>query len=100
MPIANVRVYFSPTIHIRIVSVQCNGLTYPSGRVETVVITRDISHLFSSWPPQSNASDPQDALDHGLAVIDEDACLFLVSALTSSTNNPSVIGGWLDILEA
>jgi hypothetical protein len=83
-----------------IVSVQCNSLQYVAGRVETVVIAREIAHLFSSWPPQSNASASQDALDHGLAVVDKDACLFLVAALTSSSDNPSVIGGWLDILEA
>lgn len=84
-----------------IVSVQCNNLKFVSGRVETVVIAREIAHLFSAWPPQSNASDAQDALEHGLALIEGDACLFLVGvAVTSSSDNPSVIGGWFDILEA
>lgn len=84
-----------------IVSVQCNNLSYPSGRVETVVIVREIAHLFSSWPPQSNASDPQDALEHALVQIDANACLFLVAeSFAASGGDPTVLGGWLDILEA
>ncbi|MCX6622085.1 MAG: hypothetical protein NTY38_13655 [Acidobacteria bacterium] len=84
-----------------IVSVQCNNLTFPTNKVEMVVIVREIAHLFSSWPPQSNLSDAQDALDHGLAQIDQGSCLFLVGeAQTTSPDAPAVIGGWLDVLEA
>lgn len=80
---------------------QCNSLAYAAGRLETVLIAREIAHLFSSWPPQSNASDPQDALEHALAGIDPDSCLFLAAVATSkSPDVPSVIGGWVDVLEA
>ncbi len=84
-----------------IVSVQCNNLNFTANKFETVVIAREISHLFSSWPPQTTFSDPQDCLDHGLAQVDSNSCLFLVAASqATSPDNPNLINGWLDILEA
>jgi len=84
-----------------IVSVQCNALNFVAARTETVVIVREIGHMFSVWPPQTNRSDPTDALENALAPIDDQACLMLVAeSPTASPDTPSVITGWFDVIEA